>query len=260
MKITDKIAELEISNMSHVAGAFALSVLSRLEDLLPKEIKASAETGCGKSTILLSNVSDSHTIFCIDDRGVDESSINFFKSCPLTRNETVEMVLGPTQKTLPRYEGFKAYDVVLIDGPHGYPFPELEYFYFYPHIRPGGILILDDVHISTIGRLGDFIAEDQMFEFVELVSTTAVFRRTDAPTFDPHGDGWWLQDFNRRRIQRGSAYLEPYALPDKGMRVPFAQAFAPPVASLPDNAQGMAQVKYHQANPLLSVTKRLLRR
>lgn len=38
-----------------------------------------------------------------------------------------------------------------------------------------------------------------MFAKVEFIGATAVFRRTDAPVFDPFGDGWWLQDFNRRR-------------------------------------------------------------
>jgi len=31
-----------------------------------------------------------------------------------------------------------------------------------------------------------------------------VFRRTDAPVFDPLGDGWWLQDYNRRRADFSS--------------------------------------------------------
>ena len=38
-----------------------------------------------------------------------------------------------------------------------------------------------------------------MFEEVECIGSTAVFRRTAAPVFDPLGDGWWLQDYKRRR-------------------------------------------------------------
>ena len=34
---------------------------------------------------------------------------------------------------------------VLIDGPHGYPFPEIEYFYFYPRLKPGALLVVDDI-------------------------------------------------------------------------------------------------------------------
>ena len=92
------------------------------------------------------------------------------------------------------------YDCVLIDGPHGYPFPDMEYYYFYPLIKPGGILIIDDIHIPSIGRMADIIQEDAMWEFVELLSTTAVFRRTSAPLTPNKGDHWWTQDYNRRRI------------------------------------------------------------
>ena len=91
----------------------------------------------------------------------------------------------------------------LIDGPHGWPFPELEYWHFYQRIQPGGILIVDDVSIPTIGRMADVIAEDVMWTLVDVVATTALFRRTDAPVFDPLGDGWWTQRFNQRRVYQG---------------------------------------------------------
>jgi predicted O-methyltransferase YrrM len=161
--ITDQIAKTDVNYKPHVAGAFATSVLRRLEELMPKDIKHSVETGCGKSTILFSNLSQDHTVFCLDDREHGEnSSITYFQSCELTKNDRIKMELGPTQKTLPFYQGFKPYDVVLIDGPHGYPFPEIEYYYFYPHLRTGGLLIVDDVHIASIGRMADVIAEDAM--------------------------------------------------------------------------------------------------
>jgi hypothetical protein len=231
MLITDKIAALDIDNVSHAAGAFPTIVLRRLEQLMPPEMERTAETGCGKSTILFSNLSRHHTVFTIDDSVHEEnSSLHYFRTCALTQAGRVHCVLGPTQRTLPVYDAFGGYDAVLIDGPHGYPFPELEYYYFYPHIKTGGLLIVDDVHIATIGRLADFIAEDPMFELVELVVSTAVFRRTTHPLFDPLGDGWWEQDFNRRRIQTDQPTLEPFALKDTGMRTPFADSFGDPVA------------------------------
>jgi hypothetical protein len=224
--ITDQIAQTDVNYKPHVAGAFSTSVLRRLEVLMPKSINHSVETGCGKSTILFSNVSQHHTVFCLDDRAhADNSSVTYFQSCSLTKNERVHTVYGSTQKTLPLFQDFKPYDVVLIDGPHGFPFPEIEYYYLYPHLRPGGVLILDDVHIATIGRLADFIAEDEMFEPVEVVSTTAVFRRTDAKTFDPLGDGWWTQKYNRRRIPRHLPYLAEYVLDDEQDLVPYAANF-----------------------------------
>ena len=188
------------AGFAHSAGSMPIRTLTRIESLLTGRLLASAETGCGKSTIFLSRISARHKVFCLDDRdaGVG-SSVAYFMDCPVTRMENVETIFGPTQATLPAYGEHADYDLVLIDGPHGYPFPELEYYYFYPHIKPDGLLVLDDIHIPTIGRLADFISEDRMFRKVEFIGSTAIFRRTDAPIFDPLGDGWWAQDFNRRR-------------------------------------------------------------
>jgi hypothetical protein len=108
--------------------------------------------------------------------------------------------------------------------------------------------------------LADFLAEDEMFEFVELVSTTAVFRRTDAKAFDPTGDGWWLQDFNRRRIQKDNTYLEPYILPDNNMRVPFAEAFGETVGSLPDGKRAPAKNSNTIKREFVRIIKKILGR
>lgn len=200
MSITGQFAQLSARDADHAADAFPTSVLEAIESAVPSSMAATAETGCGKSTILFSNISASHVVFAYDDRHLGEgSSVLFYETCPLTQLDRVEAVFGPTQKTLPAYDNFRTYDCVLIDGPHGYPFPELEYYYLYPHIREGGILIIDDVHIPTVGRLADVVQEDDMFEPYRLIGTTALFKRTSAPAFDPFGDGWWTQKFNQRR-------------------------------------------------------------
>jgi len=198
---------------THAGGVFSSYTLRKIEEYLPQKITASVETGCGKTTILLSILSDSHVAFTLDDRRLgDQSSVGFFENCPISKRDCVEFIYGPTQKTLPLFDHVKKYDVVLIDGPHGYPFPEMEYMYLYPHLNSGGILIIDDVAIPTIGRLADFISEDEMFEPVALIECTAIFRRTDAPTFDPFGDGWWAQKYNRRRVSPArDIYLADFA-------------------------------------------------
>lgn len=216
----DRYAAWEQSLRTHAGHAFATQTLRRIEAYLPEQVEASVETGCGKSTILFSNLSQRHKVFALDDRSLaGQSSVLFFQDCPISRPERVEFIYGPTQRTLPSYTEHDAYDVILLDGPHGYPFPELEYLCLFPHLKNGGLLILDDVQIPTIGRLADFLAEDAMFEFLALVEGTAIFRRTDAPTFDPCGDGWWTQRYNRRRISPGN----PYFLADG----PVADTFSP---------------------------------
>jgi hypothetical protein len=205
--IMDAFEALNFGNDGHAAGAFPTSVLKTIEACLPREMVRTAETGCGKSTILFSNVSNEHHVFSYDDRELSHSSVAFYESCELTQLSKIEPHFGATQKVVPAYS-HQPYDAVLIDGPHGWPFPELEYYFFYPHIRTNGILIIDDVHIPTIGRMADIIAENEMWSFVGLAGiTTAIFKRTDAPVFDPYCDGWYMQTYNRRRLSSKNSFF-----------------------------------------------------
>jgi hypothetical protein len=43
----------------------------------------------------------------------------------------VTFVEGETRSTVPGYEFNGAVDLVLLDGPHAYPFPQIEYAYLF---------------------------------------------------------------------------------------------------------------------------------
>ncbi len=76
---------------AHSAGSLPLRTLLRLEELLPGAPTATAETGCGKSTIFLSRISRSHKVFCLDDReSGDASSVAYFMDCAATRMDRIE--------------------------------------------------------------------------------------------------------------------------------------------------------------------------
>jgi len=207
--LTARIYEYERSLSDHRSGTLDAHVLRAMEELAPSSIEWSMETGCGKSTILLSNLSARHVVFAYDDRNHANSSVHYYANCPIFKAEATTLVAGATQLTLPRFEFSQPIDFALLDGPHGYPFPELEYYYVYPHLRTGAVLVVDDIHIPTIHRLYSFLAEDEMFELLHVERTTAFFRRTEAPTFSPLGDGWELQAYNRRRFPIDAAAADP---------------------------------------------------
>lgn len=183
----------------HRAGSVSMRVLEAIvRHANGTDVVRSAETGAGKTTLLFSHLSRNHKVFALDG---DNGSVSVVRNSPLLRTATVEFVEGPTQRTLPSYTFDDPLQVALIDGPHGYPFPELEYLCLYPHLTEGALLILDDIHIPTIRRLFEFLSEEEMFRLIEVVDHAAFFRRTAAPVFDPEGDGWWLQQYNRSRFQ-----------------------------------------------------------
>jgi hypothetical protein len=196
---------LRIAPTLHTAGTFSartLEAVFRHASLRP--VHHSVETGSGASTLLFSHLSPDHTVFALD---AGTGSIRSIEASPLMRRESVTFVEGPTQLTLPAHTFEHGLQLALIDGPHGYPFPDLEYYYLYPHLDTGALLILDDVHIPTITNLFDFLSVDDMFELQEVVEATAFFRRTAHPTFSPIGDGWWLQRYNQRAFERSVVEL-----------------------------------------------------
>ena len=166
-----------------------------IEHARESPIRYSAETGCGGSTLLLSQLSEAHLVFAIEG---DTRIITRVKESRLFRGDTTQFIEGPTQVTLPKYHFSHSLDLVLIDGPHAFPYPHLEYYYLYPQLRPGALLILDDIHIRSVHDLFEFIRADRMFQYVCRIGRTAFFKRTDAPVFDRFGDGWWDQPYNKQ--------------------------------------------------------------
>src|SRR5579862_6036419 len=191
---------LEVAPSLHNAGTFSASAFERIAGAARKlHIHNSVETGSGASTLLFSHLSEHHTVFALDQ---GSGSVVNVRRSPLLRQDAVTFVEGPTQITLPRHSFTEKLQLALIDGPHGYPFPDLEYYYLYPHLETGALLILDDIHIPTVHNLFEFLRRDAMFDLNEVVGTTAFFHRTSAPTFDPFGDGWWEQKYNAKPLLR----------------------------------------------------------
>ena len=190
----------EVGPSLHTAGTFSARTLEAIARAAGKrKIHHSAETGSGASTLLFSHLSPQHTVFALDN---GSGSVTNVRRSPLLRPNVVTFVEGPTQVTLPQHRFAEKLQLVLIDGPHGYPFPDLEYYFLYPHLETGALLILDDIHIPTVHNLFEFLRQDAMFELDQTVQTTAFFTRTGAPKFDPLGDGWWQQNYNARPLLR----------------------------------------------------------
>jgi len=187
-----------IKNDFHKVGILGAPVLRRIHEFAKScDNLCTAETGSGQSTLYFSQISDCHTVFALNDVAeVDTKSVSAVNASPLLNKKSVKFVIGPTQKTLPAYSFTNALDIVLIDGPHAYPYPELEYYYFYPHIKPGGLLVIDDIHIPTIANLFSFLVYESMFDLVDVVGYTAFFMRNDYETFPTDQDNWWLQKYN----------------------------------------------------------------
>ncbi len=169
-----------------------LEAIANHAEQLPRLLR-SVETGSGCTTLLFSHLSPNHTVFAVDDG----ESISQVRKSELFNSQTTTYIEGPTQRTLPSFQFVETHQLIMLDGPHAYPFPDLEYYFLYPTLDVGGLLIVDDVKIPSIRRMCEIIEKDDMFDLIDRVNdNTFFFRRTEAPTFNPFGDEWYLQKYN----------------------------------------------------------------
>jgi len=114
----------------------------------------------------------------------------------------VIFVEGETKDTLPLSQFDSQLDLVLLDGPHAYPLPQIEFSYLFPWIRLGGWLVVDDIQIPSVYEMFDFLRKESSVVLEEVVVRTAFFRRTGAEEQSP--DGWARQGINRHTVLRYS--------------------------------------------------------
>src|ERR671936_822015 len=149
---------------------------------------ATLETGSGSSTIVFAAAGAEHEAVTPDAaeeerirgecerRGIDSSSVRFR--------------IGPSHEVLPKLEP-RPLDLVLLDGAHGFPYPVLDWWYVAPHVRVGGVVLLDDAYMPPVRVLVDALREMPGWEVAGVVSPRTVAIRKVAeglPPFDWHGE------------------------------------------------------------------------
>ena len=175
----------------HGAGdeywGLAWAALGWLEDNI-SEGMATLETGSGSSTLVFAARGADHEAVTPDaaeeerirgeceQRGIDSSSVRFR--------------IGPSHEVLPQLEP-RPLDLVLLDGAHGFPYPVLDWWYVAPHVRVGGLVLLDDAYMPPVRVLVDALRKQPAWEVATAVSprTVAVRKVSDElPPFDWHGE------------------------------------------------------------------------
>jgi len=181
----------------HPWDAMAPAALAGIERRGPFQF--SAETGCGGSTILLSQISGNHTAFALE--GADRT-ISDLRAHEDLRGERVVFVEGETRCTLPRHVFADRLDLVLLDGPHAYPLPQLEFVYLFPQVKVGGWMVLDDIQIPSVHELFRFMKMEGSVVLEEVIVRTAFFRKVRECEAWP--DDWQRQGLNARSVLRYS--------------------------------------------------------
>jgi len=134
------------------------------------------ETGAGVSTVLFtgwgcdhlcvvpaSDQRDGILAYCAE-RGIDPGSLSFD--------------LRGSEWALPTLPPDASYDLVFIDGSHGFPLPIIDWFYGAAHLRQGGVVVFDDFQLPQVSFwLEWFLDRDPRWENLQSTSKWTAYRR-----------------------------------------------------------------------------------
>ncbi len=98
------------------------------------------------------------------DRGIDTGLLEFD--------------LRVSELALPNLPADAVFDLVFIDGNHGFPLPVIDWFYGAGHLREGGVVVFDDLELPHVSHwLEWFLDKDPRWERLERTVKWSAYRR-----------------------------------------------------------------------------------
>ncbi len=181
----------------HAGGAAAWDASEAVLAWLGRELRpglVTLETGAGRSTLAFAAAGCAHEV--VTPSASEIAAIRTEGALQGLAMEAVRFHEGFSQDVLPRLDAGERYDVVFIDGGHGFPIPAVDFQYLAPRLKVGGAMLIDDVDLWTGGMIVEVLKRDPAWAFEGLLKgRTAVFRKT-AP-FTAHE--WTQQPYVRRK-------------------------------------------------------------
>jgi predicted O-methyltransferase YrrM len=167
------------------------------------------ETGAGYSTIVFALAGANHTV--VAPFATEQERIRAWCTDHGVDGSTVRYIVGRSQDVLPTLES-TALDFVLVDGDHAFPTPLVDWYYSAERLRRGGLMMIDDVPLSTGALLDDFLraearATPSRWREVERTPRTVLYQKlTDNVLAD---EGWMSQPWctERTPLERVRAHL-----------------------------------------------------
>jgi predicted O-methyltransferase YrrM len=188
--VFSKKLQAKLENQEDFCWALGESVL-RYIDKNVYEGAHTLEIGSGVSTFVFAKNKAKH--ICITPSSTE---IERIKNYALNQNlglDNVTFINDYSEFALPKLNPKDLFDLILIDGKHAFPWPFLDWFYSVIHLKKGGILIVDDTHLTTGRLLSDFMKKDPTWEYLEMLDQkTCIFRKM---TDDIRNIAWHMQPF-----------------------------------------------------------------
>lgn len=171
------------------------------------ETSKTLETGSGISTLAFALRGSRH--LTITPSASEVANIRSYAAANQISLDRVEFVIEPSDRYLPRCEAADL-DLVLIDGKHAFPWPILDWFFTADKLKLNGLVVLDDLQMSSVSMLGDFLCEDPRWRLeLRFGRRTLVMKKISAPI---HDVSWHMQPYITRRYGRKARLLNALGL------------------------------------------------
>jgi hypothetical protein len=149
---------------------------------------ATLETGAGLSTIVFAARGAQHEAVTPSAEEADRIRAECERRGIST--EQMEFRIGPSHEVLPAWRP-RPLDLVLLDGAHGFPYPILDWWYVMPHVKRGGLVLLDDAYMGAVRMLVDFLRSRPSWRIEGSVGYRTLIARKladEVPPFDSLGE------------------------------------------------------------------------
>jgi hypothetical protein len=179
----------QLSSLWRIDDTTCLALAERL-----KRGMKTLETGAGLSTIIFAANGCEHTCIAPQADLIDRIR-DYCVSVSIDTSDVAFVISKSTEVTQQFRRSY--YDLVLIDGCHGFPTMLVDFYFAANALRPGGVMIVDDLHIYTCELVARFMESDPGWRVDVKTNRIAV-----ATKLSDTADREWCDQDNVRKWSR----------------------------------------------------------
>lgn len=136
---------------------------------------ATLETGAGASTIVFAASGADHEAVTPSAEEADRIRAECDRRGISTERLTFR--IGSSADVLRDWEP-RPLDLALVDGAHAFPYPALDWWYLAPHVKIGGLVLMDDAYMPPVASVVDYMRTSSAWRLEPAVSfRTAAARK-----------------------------------------------------------------------------------
>ena len=162
---------------------------------------ATLETGAGASTIVFAARGADHEAVTPSAEEAERITAECERRGIAT--ERLRFRIGSSADVLRTWDA-RPLDLVLVDGAHAFPYPALDWWFLAPHLKVGGLMLLDDAYMPPVAAVVDHLRGSPAWRLEQPVSFRTAAARKLAEEVPP---GEWKGERSGGRMS--FRYLPP---------------------------------------------------